>query len=62
MMEPTESESKETLDDFAQTMKIIHKEAETEPELLKTAPHVAPIRRLDEALAAKQARLVYKPE
>ena len=62
MMEPTESESKETLDEFAQTMKIIHKEAETEPELLKTAPHIAPIRRLDEALAAKQARLVYKPE
>ena len=54
MIEPTESETKETLDAFCEAMLQIAHEAETQPELLREAPHTAPIRRLDEATAARQ--------
>ena len=54
MIEPTESETKETLDAFCDAMLKIAEEAETQPELLREAPHVAPIRRLDEATAARK--------
>lgn len=53
MIEPTETESKETLDEFIDAMKSIAKEAEENPEILKTAPHNTPVRRLDEVKAAR---------
>src|SRR4029079_8728369 len=52
LMEPTETESAETLDGFADALIAIAHEAETDPELVKTAPHTAPVGRLDEATAA----------
>jgi glycine dehydrogenase subunit 2 len=51
MIEPTETESKETLDRFIAVMKRIAREAEENPELLRTAPHDTPVRRLDEVTA-----------
>jgi glycine dehydrogenase subunit 2 len=60
MIEPTETESKTTLDDFIKVMKKIHKEAEETPELLKEAPHNTPVKRLNEVLAAKKPKLIYK--
>jgi glycine dehydrogenase subunit 2 len=57
MIEPTETESKETLDAFIEVMKKIAKEAEENPEILHTAPHNTPIRRLDEATAARKPDL-----
>jgi glycine dehydrogenase subunit 2 len=54
MIEPTESESKETLDAFCETMLQIAEEAATDPSLLREAPHTAPLRRLDEATAARR--------
>jgi glycine dehydrogenase subunit 2 len=54
MVEPTESESKETLDAFCDAMLKIADEAETQPELLREAPHNAALRRLDEATAARK--------
>ncbi len=53
MIEPTESESVETLDAFAEVLLKIAKEAEDNPELLEQAPHEMPLRRLDEVYAAK---------
>jgi glycine dehydrogenase subunit 2 len=53
MIEPTETESKQTLDYFVDTMIKIAEEARTNPELLKSAPHNSPIGRLDEVKAAK---------
>jgi glycine dehydrogenase subunit 2 len=57
MIEPTETESKQTLDAFAQAMKTIAEEAHSHPELLHEAPHNTPISRPDEVRAAKQAVL-----
>ena len=54
MIEPTETESKETLDAFADAMITIAEEARTNPELLKSAPHNTPYGRLDEVKAAKE--------
>jgi glycine dehydrogenase subunit 2 len=54
MIEPTETEAKETLDDFAEAMKTIAREAAEEPELLHAAPHAQPVGRLDEVKAVKQ--------
>jgi glycine dehydrogenase subunit 2 len=54
MIEPTETEAKETLDAFVEAMLAIAREAEESPELLKDAPHGRPVRRLDEVKAAKQ--------
>jgi len=53
MIEPTETETKETLDDFAEVMKQIAREAETDPERVTSAPHDTPVRRLDEVKAAR---------
>ena len=53
MIEPTETESQETLDAFAEAMLAIVHEAATEPELLRSAPHGRPVRRLDEVRAAR---------
>ena len=60
MIEPTESESKETIDDFISVMRTIAQEAKENPELVKTAPHNTPIGRVDDVLAAKQPVLTYK--
>lgn len=54
MIEPTETESIQTLDAFADAMLKIAEEARTQPELLKEAPHITPIGRLDELRAAKE--------
>ncbi len=54
MIEPTETESKQTLDEFIEIMKKIAEEAQQEPELLKSAPHITPVGRLDEVKAAKE--------
>lgn len=54
MIEPTETESKQVLDAFAETLLKIADEAHTQPELLKEAPHSTPIGRLDEVKAAKE--------
>jgi glycine dehydrogenase subunit 2 len=54
MIEPTETESKETLDAFADAMVKIAEEARTDPETLKSAPHHTPYGRLDEVRAAKE--------
>ena len=60
LIEPTESESLETLDSFAEAMRRIVAEAATEPELLTTAPHTSPVRRLDETTAARQPNLRWR--
>jgi glycine dehydrogenase subunit 2 len=62
MIEPTETESKENLDAFAEAMLKIAEEAHTDPELLKTAPHNTPVGRLDEVKAAKELVLCCVPE
>ena len=59
MIEPTESEAKETLDAFVDAMRAIAREGADEPALLHEAPHARPVRRLDEVRAAKQPVLRY---
>ena len=54
MIEPTETETRETLDYFVSVMKQIAEEARTNPEIVKTAPHMTPVGRLDQARAARQ--------
>lgn len=60
MIEPTETESKETLDLFAEAMIKIAKEAEENPEVLKTAPHDTIVRRPDETKAARNPIVKYE--
>ena len=60
MIEPTENESKETLDAFIEVMKKIAQEAKEEPSLLHNAPHNTVVRRLDEVKAARNPILKYK--
>ena len=52
MVEPTENESKQTLDEFIRIMRVIAQEAKDDPEMVKTAPHNTPVRRLDDTQAA----------
>lgn len=59
MIEPTETEAKETLDEFVDAMLEIVREAAETPERLKEAPTTAPVRRLDEVKAAKRAVVRY---
>ncbi len=61
LIEPTETESVETLDAFADALIAIAAEADTDPERVTTAPHTAPVRRLDEATAARQPNLRWRP-
>jgi len=61
MIEPTETESKETLDAFIQAMLDIAREAETDPDLVKGAPYATVVSRLDEAMAARQPVIKYQP-
>ncbi len=60
MIEPTETEAKETLDEFVDAMLAIAAEAETAPEALKEAPRSQPVRRLDEVRATKHPVLRYQ--
>ena len=60
LIEPTETESIETLDAFADALLEIAREAETDPALVTGAPHEAPVRRLDEATAARQPNLRWR--
>lgn len=62
MIEPTETESKETLDAFIDVMKEIACEAAEDPSILKSAPHSTPISRPDETAAARQPILKYADE
>lgn len=62
MIEPTETEPKETLDEFIDIMNKIADEAVNSPELLKEAPHNTPVRRLNETQAARQPVLRWKKE
>ena len=60
MIEPTENESRETLDGFIAVMRKIAEEAKTDPDLVKSAPHNTPIGRVDDVLAAKHPVVKYK--
>jgi glycine dehydrogenase subunit 2 len=59
LIEPTETESKETLDAFVAAMSEIADEARRDPELVKGAPHTTPVRRLDEVRAARELDLAF---
>jgi glycine dehydrogenase subunit 2 len=59
MIEPTETEAKETLDAFCEAMLAIRREAAEEAQLLKEAPHARPVKRLDEVRAVKQPIVKY---
>lgn len=60
MIEPTETESKESIDEFIEAMILIAKEAEENPEVFKSAPHNTPVRRLDEVKAARTPVVTWK--
>ena len=62
LIEPTETESLDTLDAFVGALQAILREAEEDPELLKRAPHHMPVRRLDDVRAARELDLAWKPE
>lgn len=61
LIEPSETEDKAALDHFVSVMTSILKEARENPELLKTAPHSMPVRRLDDVRAARELDLAWKP-
>jgi glycine dehydrogenase subunit 2 len=61
LVEPTETESVETLDAFADALVAIAHEARTDAEVVKSAPHASPVRRLDEATAARHPDLHWRP-
>ena len=60
MIEPTESETKERLDEFIETMIQIANEVEVNPEKVLSAPHTTPVKRVDETLAARHPDLTYR--
>lgn len=60
LIEPTETESKEELDNFVEVMKKILEEAKADPAKLKGAPYTLPVRRLDDVKAAKELNLMWK--
>jgi glycine dehydrogenase subunit 2 len=62
MIEPTETESPDMLDSFAEALLAIAREARSDPQLLHEAPHRAPVTRLDEVRAARHPDLNWKPE
>ncbi len=61
MIEPTESETRDTLDAFIAALRAIDDEAGAEPELVRQAPHTTPVSRLDEATAARRPALRWTP-
>ena len=60
MIEPTETETKETLDEFAKTLLSIDEETKTSPDTVKSAPTTTPVRRLDDAFAARNVNVCFK--
>jgi glycine dehydrogenase subunit 2 len=60
LIEPTETESRETLDAFVAAMAQILREAHEEPQRLQRAPHSLPVRRLDDVRAARELDLTYR--
>lgn len=62
MIEPTESENKERLDEFINVMQKIAKEAKENPEIILSAPNSAPVKKIDETLAARKPDLNYRME
>jgi glycine dehydrogenase subunit 2 len=60
MIEPTETETIETLEEFAEIMIRIAREAETDPSIVTSAPHNTPVRRLDETMAARNLDINYQ--
>jgi glycine dehydrogenase subunit 2 len=62
LIEPTETESKETLDAFVGAMTEILREAQNDPETLRGAPHRMPVRRLDDVRAARELDLAHRPD
>jgi glycine dehydrogenase subunit 2 len=62
LIEPTETETRETLDEFVAAMAAIHREAEEEPATVKGAPHLTRLRRLDETRAARRPVLRWEPK
>ena len=62
MIEPSETESRQELDQFIQAMRCIAEEADTDPDLLKQAPHSTRVSRLDEVRAARRPVLRWKPD
>jgi glycine dehydrogenase subunit 2 len=62
MIEPTESESKEELDQFIYAMKAVAEEAENSPEVVSNAPHNTRVSRMDETAAARKPVLRWKPQ
>ncbi len=60
LVEPTETETKQTLDEFVDAMQSISQEAETEPEVVKSAPNLTRLRRLDETRAARKPVLRWR--
>jgi len=61
MIEPTETESLQTLDRFIRSMKEIARECRDDPEIVRAAPHIPKVRRLDEVKAAKEPKFVFVP-
>jgi glycine dehydrogenase subunit 2 len=59
LIEPTETEDRDTLDQFIQAMVAIRKEAQDSPELVRGAPHTLPVKRLDDVKAARELNLVW---
>jgi len=59
MIEPVETESKQTIDVFIDVLRTIAKEAKEKPDFVKASPHTTIVRRLDEALAARRPVLTY---
>jgi glycine dehydrogenase subunit 2 len=62
MIEPTETETKPSLDAFVAAMREIARECEEDPEVVLKAPHTTPVRRVDEVGAAKNLVLRWRPE
>ena len=60
MIEPTETESKRTMDEFVDAMLTIDRETQDNPDLVRSAPHTTPVKRLDEVRAARQPDLRWK--
>jgi len=61
LIEPTETEAREELDRFIEAMAEILREAETQADTVKSAPHTLPVRRLDDVRAARELDLTWKP-
>ena len=62
MIEPTETESKEMLDEFVRVLSEINREIDENPQKVLDAPHTTPVSRIDEVTAARQPNLRYKSE